>query len=690
MGVINIVQESFISGLLNKKYRGNVADPIYQTGYEDGLNVLTNPQGQLVRRPGTTRIAGYPSPGTTSDVGVTSKQITFYSTGIFEYRLVFEPDELNIYDNTDALEQTLTSTGIDATAIEELAYDQGKDTMILCHSSFGFKVLVLDQDTGVFSLNALEIEDGPYETLNLDQEKKLHPGATTGATTLTAKNKAGTNITTFFTADDVGRLFRLRHSPATVTTWGVAEVTSLSGGPPSAIANVTIPTEYELGDTTGVKNWIAGAWYGTTYPTAIAFARDRLWAAMGERIFGSFANDFNRFSPTTENLFEAGSGDRSHIFNESCAIDSTIYNLKGEKIFWIHDDEVIHLGGENGHYTLRGDTLLGPITPSTATINQQSSMGCADIKPLSLGGLIYVHKSRKKLFVAERNFRTDRYDAVDLNLISDTVLEGRVYKILKLTYPWPMIWCILDDGDLACLTYIKEKEVVAWSKHRLASGQAIDGCVMKDLNGNERIYLTVQDEAKRFVEKMGVFVIDQPVLGTQPFRLLDGSLIDETFTGTDTISNLERFEGKTVYVIQDNMIVQSGVVSGNEFTLDINTGYFELGLAPDVNFTIFPLESAQKEQSSIGHFKQAVTLHLGLFRTGHLEVKQTGLDEWEEVPIRSITDLTANDKDLYTGATREFKVPQQKAIDLQFDFRQRLPSPLGISYIGAKLDISSM
>lgn len=701
MVTLNPVQWDFSGGVIGKKFRGAVDSTVYLKSIEAGLNVLVTSQGKLIRRPGTEKVknrsdtlVAYGTSSATGDLGSnTSFNITFNFNSTTDFRILLEHDVIYIFNNSDNLIQTISSSGITNTALANLAYDQGRDVIIFCHSSFGFKTLRRNVDA-TWTLSALEIEDGPYEFINLDKNQKLHAGAKTGTTTLTAKDKGGTNITTFFQSTDVGRLYRLRHSPSTATTWGVCKVTSLSGGPPSAIANVTIPAEYELEDggagaPAGVKNWVAGSWYGTNYPTVIKFAQNRLWAGYLDRLHGSFADDFNRFSTSTENIFDADDG---HLVTDACAIDTRITNLKGEKIYWIHEDEVIHIGGEHGHYTLRGTSLLGPITPSTATISEQSSMGCADVSPISLGSLIYLHKSGKKVFASERNFRTDRYETIDLNQYADDIFDAKVIKIIKTTYPYPIAWFILSNGDFVSLTYIKETEIIAWSKHRLASGDVQNATVILDSAGRERIYFIVKNGSNYYVEKMGAIDPGGDNFLEGGSKLLDGGLSYFVFGDTTTIDNLERFEGETFYAVSNHHVLSTGVVTDGSVTLDVTgaSGIIEFGLNPEVTLTTLPIEAKSNEQSTIGEQKQGVTVNIGLFNTGHLEVRQKGLTEWSECVLRETTNPTGVEASLFTGTTEQLKIPGQRVVDLQYEFRQRLPSPLGISHIGVRMDVSSV
>ena len=708
MVTLNPVQWDFSGGVIGKKFRGAVDSPVYLKSLELGLNVLINSQGKIIRRPGTEKVK---NPGDTNAYDTTSATgdqpnsgAPFYrlaaQTIIFDliptksYRIVFTSGTIQIFDNSgslinDNLVQTISSTGI-TTAVGNIIYDQGRDVIVLAHQSFGFKTLRRNADA-TWTLANLEIEDGPYENLNIDKNIRLKPNHPDGTgKTLHAIDKSNTSVNNFFSSADIGRLFRLRHSPASgKTTFGVCKVTATVS--PFHTATVDIPIEYELGGTDAIKNWYKGAWYSTQFPQVLKFARNRLWAAFNDRIFGSFADDFNRFSPTTENIFDDKDG---HLVTDACGIDTRITNLKGERIYWIHEDEVIHIGGSNGYYTLRGSTLLGPITPSTITLNEQSGMGCADVKPISLGSLIFVHKSGKKVFAAERNFRTDRYEVVDLNQYADDIFDAPIVKIVKTTYPYPVAWFILDNGSMVSLTYIKATETVAWSRHTLASGQIEDAAVMQDSDGNERIYFIVKNGNEYFVEKMSPLeqAKDSPFIDQTSF-LTDGSFTRSGLSGSTTLNNLQRFNGKTLYAIHNQRVLTSGVISSGSVTLTIPSGYtdtIEFGIAPEISFTTLPIEAKSNEQSTIGETKQGITVSLGLFNTGHLEVRQKGLTEWTECVPRENTSPTGTEEPLFTGTTDQLKIPGERTIDLQYEFRQRLPSPLGVSHIGVKMNVSSV
>jgi hypothetical protein len=247
---------------------------------------------------------------------------------------------------------------------------------------------------------------------------------------------------------------------------------------------------------------------------------------------------------------------------------------------------------------------------------------------------------------------------------------------------------------MACLTYIKDQDIVAWSKHELASGLVVDGTVIKDASGNDIIYFVVKQDGEYYIEKMGQIPHTEDITGPRRIKLLDGSLDKNLFSViSTTVNNLQRFEGETVYAISNHIVISSGTVSSGSVTFDLGgffTGTLEIGVAPVVEMRTLPIEVKDAQTSTIGEKKQGSTIHLGLYNTGHLEVRQYGFTKWEEVPLRSVDDPSAAEKSLFTGTTDQFKVPGNRVVDLQYEFRQRLPSPLCITHLGVKLDISSM
>lgn len=677
------VQATFIAGQLSAKFRGKISSNFYYNAFEDSLNYVVTPQGVLTRRPSTRYVSGY---GNTSNTRI----ISFAYSTTESYLIHIVSDTIKIYNNLDVLKDTITPTGITGSLVDEVDFVQIRDGMLIQHRSFGQLKLLRVDDTN-WTLTAFNNIDGPYDFINLNEDQKLKPSATTGTITISAKTRAGADIAGFFTSNDVGRQVRIRHFDTDgQTIWGVAKITSLVD---SSNVNATVLVGYEFATSNGTKNWRLGSWSpGLGFAEKIAVKDNRIVTAKDDQIFGTVGNKLDTYSPTEPAELGTGpvGGDNvGHVVTDNSGLNIRMLNLKNTKILWLHDDQVLHIGTNQGHFILRGSSAYSAITPLNAAISDQSKLGCGNVKPVSLDNLFYVDGSRTRLFRCDYDFRTDRYLSVNLNVFADMIFSGKVKKMAAVTYPWSMIWCVLDDGSLVCLTYDKDKEVTAFTKHRITSGNVRDICVLKDTNGNDQIYFVVDDGTNKLIEKFTQFTIQNDDATKADYYLLDGAYVDMTPGNVGTVTGLERFNGETVTVIRDCNILGTYPVVGGEITFPTPIApLFHVGIPFFCTLKSLPLEYADSQFSSIGLQKQAAKVFLGLYNTLNVTSKQVDTEpDPEEANFRSIDDAMGVAPALFTG-TKELTPYKDWGKDIQFEFGQTEPMPITITYLNYTLEVS--
>lgn len=684
------VQWNFINGAIGPKYRGRVGSPIYYNALESSLNVVVTPQGGLMRRPGTINV--------NTQTGITRLE-SFKFSDDTSYWLAFTSDTVKIYNNADVLKATISSTGITGDMVSEFDIDQSFDTLFITHRDFpdGMKKIVRTDDTS-WAISNVEYYDGPWEKLNTNRDQRMEVSGTTGNITIKAYDNAGTPavIPGFFTANDIGRLVRVRHFDSTNTGWGCAKITALTNPPndgsevdatvqSTGTNNETVFSYYNSG--TKVKNWRLGAWSDVLgYPEKLAFRGNRLFSSRDNRLWGCRADDLDRYSPDEEAGLDVAQ-DGNFVSVDSSALDLTLLNLRGAKIRWMFSDQVMHIGTDEGHYVLRGSTAFGPITPANASVVPQSRTRCADIKPVSFETLFFVDQSRKKLLRSDYNFRTDRYEETDMNFLADDILDGKVVKMVKITYPWDMIWVVLEDGKMACMTYDKTNETIAWTKHQHALGNVKDMTTVVDANGQDRIYLTVDDGSTVYAEKFADWMVNEGDLASE-YVLTDSTTVDNTGGTVSVVTGLDRFNGTIPYVIDDLGIqTQTTAVSSGSLTLD-NTlqGGFTVGKNFDVNFKTLNLDYADSQNSTVGSKKQVAKVYVGLYRTLNLKVTQSGLASGQEIYFRGVSDPFSSAPELFTGQKSAI-FPARAEGEIQLEFSQTIPAPLTINYLAYKLEV---
>ncbi len=164
------------------------------------------------------------------------------------------------------------------------------------------------------------------------------------------------------------------------------------------------------------------------------------------------------------------------------AEDSLSLNVTGVKL-----SEIEHLLPFNAllAFTSGGIWAVLPAETQRVTaedppaINIQSYNGCSGIAPIITGGEgLYIQSGER--VVREILYDFGRNSFVDANLCvrSSHIFKNR--KIVSWAFaknPNFLVWCVLDDGTAATLTYIKEQQVWGWTTHTTAGSYKAVSCV---------------------------------------------------------------------------------------------------------------------------------------------------------------------------------------------------------------------
>ncbi|ENC6709932.1 hypothetical protein ABKY54_004542 [Vibrio harveyi] len=128
------------------------------------------------------------------------------------------------------------------------------------------------------------------------------------------------------------------------------------------------------------------------------------------------------------------------------------------------------------------------------SIDIQSYNGASYIPPLISGGDgIYVQQNRRIIRELQYDFGRNRF--VDINLC---VRSSHIFKNRRITSwafakePYNLVWCILDDGTAATLTYMKEQQVWGWTTHETDGKYISVASVSED--EKDAVYFVVERE----------------------------------------------------------------------------------------------------------------------------------------------------------------------------------------------------
>lgn len=115
-----------------------------------------------------------------------------------------------------------------------------------------------------------------------------------------------------------------------------------------------------------------------------------------------------------------------------------------------------------------GAATSNAITPSNQVANPQAYNGISPlIRPITINyDILYVQEKGSIVRDLSYNFFVNIYTGTDLTVLSNHLFDG--YQILRWDWaeePYKLLWAVRNDGVLLCLTFLKEQEVYAWTRH---------------------------------------------------------------------------------------------------------------------------------------------------------------------------------------------------------------------------------
>jgi hypothetical protein len=329
------------------------------------------------------------------------------------------------------------TTSYTTAQLPDLKFAQSADVLYITHNSHEVSKLSRTGHTS-WSLDEIEFTDGPYLSQNTTATT-MTPGATTGDDqTLTASAST-------FASTDVGRLINFSNGYAKIRSYTSATV-------------VKIDIKDNFDNTSAVTTWKLGAFSDTTgHPSCVSFFEQRL-------VFAGTTDE-----PQT--LYFSKSGDYENMTTGTNADDAMVYTIASNQVNAIRYLKAVRtliVGTSGGEWTVSADGTDAAVTPSNVTIKKQSSYGSSTVDAIPAGNAtLFLQRAKRKIRELAYDFDVDGYTAPDLTILNETVTDSGINEMAYQQSPDSNLWCVREDGVLACLTYQRSDNVVAWSRHKV-------------------------------------------------------------------------------------------------------------------------------------------------------------------------------------------------------------------------------
>ena len=321
--------------------------------------------------------------------------------------------------------------------------------------------------------------------------------------------------------------------------------------------------EKELGSTDMTTNFLWGAWseeFG--YPQTLCFFQDRLCFGGTKKqpymVWMSRTGDYGNFS------VEKASG----TVTDDSAVALAFVSRKQFKILHlIASTDLIVLTAGN-EWTVSGSDT---VTPSKAVPKMQTTRGCSTVEPLMIGGrIVFVQGRGSTVRDMAYSYETDSYGGNDLTLLAKHIIEN--VQIVDSAYkqePDSTIYFVRSDGTMACLSYIMEQKVYAWST--IETQGKIEAVAAVQEGDEDIIYLVVKREINGVTVRNIEYLAKNPAKSNNPddYIMLDNAIeysAAEKSSGETEIDAAE-LAGEKVTVIGDGRmysgltVIQDGTVT---------------------------------------------------------------------------------------------------------------------------------
>lgn len=322
--------------------------------------------------------------------------------------------------------------------------------------------------------------------------------------------------------------------------------------------------EKELGSTDMTTNFLWGAWsdeFG--YPQTLCFFQDRLCFGGTKKqpymVWMSRTGDYGNFS------VEKASG----TVTDDSAVALAFVSRKQFKILHlIASTDLIVLTAGN-EWTVSGSDT---VTPSKAVPKMQTTRGCSNVEPLMIGGrIVFVQGRGSTVRDMAYSYETDSYGGNDLTLLAKHIIEN--VQIVDSAYkqePDSTIYFVRSDGTMACLSYIMEQKVYAWST--IETQGKIEAVAAVQEGDEDIIYLVVQREINGVTVRNIEYLAKNPAKSNNPddYIMLDNAIEYSTAEKSSGETEIDAAElaGEKVTVIGDGRMY-SGLTVNQDGTVTL-------------------------------------------------------------------------------------------------------------------------
>lgn len=347
----------------------------------------------------------------------------------------------------------------------------------------------------------------------------------------------------------------------------------------TAVASATSATATVLNTLVSTKataTWREGYWSDFRgWPKTVAFHQQRL-------VFGGSTSYpqtiwFGKQDPDDYPNFLEGTLDTSAF---------TVALVGQNPIRWLLSQDYLLIGssGSCGKWGEQGKA----VTPTSPNYQEQTRHGANSLRAV-MGGdaVIYIERGSRKVREFSYSFQVDKYLSPDLTILSPDITDSGIKYIAFQLRPEPILWCVLNNGNMATLTYQRDQSVAAWAL-QTTDGDFESVAVIPG-ETEDQVWVSV----KRNINSSDVRYVEQFQPRDWGSDNNDAWFLDSalTYTGsaTDTFTGIDHLEGEAVSIYADLLIEKPETVASGSITIDHAAARVLVGLPFTSKLETLPL-----------------------------------------------------------------------------------------------------
>jgi hypothetical protein len=467
-------------------------------------------------------------------------------------------------------------------------------------------------------------------------------------------------------------------------THGICKITARTS---ATVVDATVVGNALL-STNATKYWNEAAWSDHRgWPRSVELHESRVFYGgtaddKALTVWGSVLDDFDNFQSGT---------------NDDDAVEFTLASAQNNQIQWLASQaRTLVIGTGGGEWTMQSRNQDSPITPTNVVVRLQSRYGCAQIAAELLNdSLFFVQRANERVIDWRYVFADDGFAGRDVSILAEHIVESDLSQLAQSQQPWAMLWGVNGDGELTCMTYERQEEVLGWSRH--TTDGTIESVATIPGTFEDEVWIsvkrTIDGGTVRYVERMEPSTRENALLSDPVNCLfLDSGLVIDNGGTPATAITAAHLANEAVTVLVDGSTHPAVTLDANgDGTLEWAGDVVMVGMPMTSVVEIMPIVQPLEGGSTYGRIGRANKAIISLNRSiggqhstrGHAAPD----DRWTDIRAIGTDDNMDEPAPVFTGV-------KEVTLEGHYDrlptvaIRQKLPLPLTVRSIAVMWDSS--